>query len=174
VLQEDLNLLLKENKNKSKMELNYSYIPTSEKIVKSSGKDLDVSFKDAVNVARAIKGRKLEDAMMYLNNVISFKDFIPYKKFYKGISHRSEVAGKSGPGRYPIKVCKYVLKLLKSAERNAEHQTIDTKNLIISHVYVLQGTKRKRLKPTGRRAIWGTRLTHIQIILKEMKKENNM
>ncbi|OQX22314.1 MAG: 50S ribosomal protein L22 [Candidatus Altiarchaeales archaeon A3] len=158
------------------MKINYSYISKApEKAVKACGKDLDVSFKASVNVTKALKGMKLESAMKYLDDVISFKDFIPYIKFCKGAGHRSEVGGKAGPGRYPVKICKEVLKLLISAERNAEHSPgIDTKNLMISHIQASQGVKRKKAKPTGRRATWGTRVTHIQLVLEEMKKKENM
>lgn len=158
------------------MEINYSYVPkTPEKAVKVCGKDLNISFKASVNVARAIKGMKIEDAMKYLDDVIAFKDFIPYVKFYKGAGHRSPIGGKEGQGKYPVKICKEVLKLLRSAERNAEHKPeIDTKNLIITHIQALQGPTRRKLKPTGRRAIWTTKSTHIQIVLEEMKEKENI
>jgi len=158
------------------MKIGYTYISkTPEKAVKVCGKDLDVSFKASVNVVKALKGMKIENAMKYLDNVIIFKDFIPYVKFCKGAGHRSAIGGKGGPGRYPIKICKEVLKLLRSAERNAEHKPgINTKDLIISHIQALQGVKRKKAKPTGRRATWATRVTHIQIVLEEMKEIQKM
>jgi len=158
------------------MKINYSYISKApEKAVKACGKDLDVSFKASVNVANAVKGMKLEEAMKYLDAVISFKDFIPYIKFCKGAGHRSEVGGKSGSGRYPVKICKEVLKLLRSAERNAKHSPgMDIKNLIISHIQASQGPKRKKAKPTGRRATWGTRVTHIHLVLEETKEKEKL
>ncbi|MDI6730164.1 MAG: 50S ribosomal protein L22 [Candidatus Altarchaeum sp.] len=158
------------------MEIDYTYISkTPEKAVKVCGKDLDVSFKASVNVVKALKGMKMENAMKYLDNVIAFKDFIPYVKFCKGAGHRSAIGGKGGPGKYPVKICKEILKLLRSAERNAEHKPeIDAKNLIISHIQALQGAKRKKAKPTGRRATWATRVTHIQIVLEEMKEDEKI
>lgn len=154
------------------MEIDYAYTPkVPEKSVKVCGKDLDISFKASVNVTRAIKGMKLEEAMKYLDNVIAFKDFVPYVKFYKGAGHRPPVGGKAGHGRYPIKVCREILKLLRSAEMNAERKPeIDTKNLVITHIQALYGPKRRRLKPKGRRATWTKRLTHIQIVLEEIKE----
>lgn len=155
------------------MKIGYSYVSkTPEKAVKACGKDFDISFKDSVNVANALKGMKLEDAMKYLDDVIAYNDFIPYTKFRKGVSHRSKVGGKGGPGRYPVKICKYVLKLLRSAERNAEHNPgINTKDLMISHIQASQGMKRRKVKPTGRRATYATRATHIQLVLEEIKEK---
>lgn len=149
------------------MKINYSYKPSDEgKAVKAMGKNLNISFKHAVVICKALKGMKLDDAMKYLDDVIAFKNFIPCNVYNTNVGHRKRVGGVGGPGRYPIKSCKEVLKLLRSAEKNAEKKPdVDIKNLKITHIQALKGPSRAKRRPKGRYRIWRTQYTHIQVVL---------
>ena len=71
------------------MELHYSKQPKNEaKAVKAMARDQDVSFKSAVVVADQLRGMPLNKAFALLEEVISLKKPIAYRKFTKGVGHR--------------------------------------------------------------------------------------
>jgi len=82
-----------------------------DKSVLASGRDLNISFKEAVEVCSYIKGRNLEEAKKILEEVIEGKRAIPYRRFNKKVPHH-RYDNTSGPARYPVKVSKYLLKIL--------------------------------------------------------------
>jgi len=155
------------------VEWKYSYVPKDlSKAARAYGINVPISYKHAVLIAKAIRGKKLEDAYKYLDDVIAQKKFIPFVKFNKSRGHKPRNAGIdgsiAGPGGYPIKACGEFLKVLKSAEKNAEKNiNLDIKNLKISHISALKGRTIIKLKPKGRRAIWKKTYVHIQVVLEE-------
>jgi len=149
------------------MEINYAYKPSNEsKAVKAIGKNLNISFKHAVLISKALKNMKIDDAMKYLDDVITFKRFIPCNTYNTNVGHRRCIAGVRGPGRYPLKACKEVLKILRSAEKNAEKKPdVDLKELKITHIQALRSYSRAKKRPKGRYRIWKTQYVHFQLVL---------
>lgn len=156
------------------VEWKYGYVPKDiSKVARSYGVNLPISYKHAVLIARAIRGKKLNDAYMYLDDVISKQRFVPFVKFNKSRGHKPKNNGMAGPGGYPIKACKAILKVLKNAEKNAEKNiNLDIKKLKISYISALKGSKVRKLKPKGRRAIWEKVYTHISVVLEEEESNN--
>src|SRR5579875_3167021 len=106
-------------------ELGYSYkVLEPERTVLASGRDLNISYKEAVELCRYLKGKSLDEAKKILEEVIELKRAIPYRTFKKKVPHhRFDNTG--GQTRYPRKVAKILLKILKSLEENANFKELN-------------------------------------------------
>ena len=146
----------------------YSYKAQGDREVMASGRDLRVSFKETVELLREIRGKKLSEAYKILDDVIALKKAIPFRRFKRGVPHRSELTGWK-PGRYPVKAAKLVKKVLKSAEANARTKDLDTENLYVKHAAAQQGPKLWRFFPRafGRATPRVEQLVHVEIVLEE-------
>ena len=148
------------------MELKYSCKTEDEaKIVKAMGRDMNVSFKDAIVIADKIRGMKLPNAITYLEKVSVLKQAVPYKEYNKGIGHREGNTFKTA--KYPQKAAKHVIEVLKNAQANAEFKGLDADKMKLVHVQAQKGLGRHRRKPTGRWGAWTTQYVHFQIVAKE-------
>ena len=147
------------------MELKYS-VEAGEKTVKAMGRDMNVSFKNMVMVAQAIKGKMLPKAIEHLEKTIELERPIPFTRFKKGIGHRKGNQVKTG--KFPQKAAKYALDVLKNLEANAEFKGYDPENIKIVHSQANHGVSRPRRRPRGRWTIWQTEFCHIQVIGKEI------
>jgi len=105
---------------------------TKEKSARAQVMDLNVSYKDLVNICNAIKGKEVAQAQKILADALTMKKAIPYTKFNTGLGHRSDLGGKKG--RYPQKETKVMQKLLGSAIANATAQGMDANKLFIINV----------------------------------------
>ncbi len=117
------------------MKLNYSIEPDAEKTSKAIGKELHISKKHAYEIARTIKGMKLEKARGFLEDVAALRKAVPYKRYTRNIPHRKGMC----TGRYPQKAAKEFLRVLKNAESNATYKGLDTENLRITHIETKKG-----------------------------------
>ena len=140
----------------------------TEKTVKASGRELRVSHKHAREICRTIKGMMLTQAKTYLLDVMEKKKAIPFRRYQKKAGHRHGLE-KAFAGRYPIKAAMQTLKILQSAQANAENKGLDTDNLKIIHAAAYPGMKIKRFTPRahGRASPKFDTLTHIEIALGE-------
>lgn len=129
----------------------------------ASGRDLPISFKDAVEVCRAIRGLKIDDAKRLLEEIIKKKRYIPYKRFKGKVAHH-KVPGWYA-ARQPVKAAKYILDVLKSLEANAEYKGLDTERLRLIHVAAQKGRKIKKYIPRafGRSTPYFQELVHIEL-----------
>jgi large subunit ribosomal protein L22 len=96
---------------------------------KAFGDGLPISTKVSVEICRQVRNKRLQRAKDILQDAIDMKKPIPFKKMH-GCGHRPGI----GPGRYPIKACTEILKLLNSAEANAQFKGLSVKNLVITKI----------------------------------------
>ena len=61
----------------------------------------DISHKHAREIAVAIKGRSIEKARELLENVMSRKEAIPYRRYNNEVAHRSNIRDGFFAGRFP-------------------------------------------------------------------------
>lgn len=143
-----------------------------EKTAKASGREIRVSHKHAREVCKTIKGMTLTHAKEYLNNVITKKQPIPFKRYRKKAGHRHGLE-KAFAGRYPIKAAAKTLTVLKAAQANAENKNLDPDHLTIMHAAAYPGMKIKRFTPRahGRASPKYETLTHIEIVLNEKQTQ---
>jgi len=146
------------------MELKYSITP-KEGCVKAMGRDMNVSFKDMIMIADAIRGKKLDKSIQLMEDVIAKKRAIPYKRFQAGIGHRP--GNQYRQGKYPVKAAGLALKVLKNLQANAEFKGYDAEKMKIIHTQSNHGVSRPRRKPKGRWTMWETEYCHLQVVAKE-------
>jgi len=139
-----------------------------EKTAIASGREVRVSHKHAREVCNTVKGMMLTQAKEYLRDVMDKKKAIPFKRYNKKAGHRRGLV-KAFAGRYPINASARVLKVLKSAEANAENKGLNVDDLCIIHAAAYPGMKIKRYTPRahGRASPKYETLSHIEIILAE-------
>jgi len=105
----------------------------------------------------------LERAKQILQDAIEMKKPIPFNRFTQGAGHKAGMKG----GKYPIKACTYILRVLQSAEANAHNKGL-AKDLKIIHVIPQQSSKAFH---SGRQSRRKFKHTHIEVVLGEYKKQ---
>lgn len=145
--------------------MKYSLEVPPEKTARAIGYEFDISPRHAIEIARAIKGMKLEKAKNYLKEVIEFKKAVPFKRC-KNAGHKKGI----GAGKYPVKAAKAFLKLLESAENNAEYKGLETGDMRILHIATHRGRVIKKNTPRahGRSTPYNKETTNIELILEEV------
>ena len=139
------------------------------KHVRASIREKDISHKHAREIAVAIKGRSIEKARELLENVMSRKEAIPYRRYNNEVAHRSNIRDGFFAGRFPKKAASEFLKILDNLESNAEYKGMDLDRLRIVSTAVHKGTKLKRFQPRamGRSSPKFDILVHVEIIAQE-------
>lgn len=148
---------------------NYAYQEEDKtKTARAIGTSLKISPKHAIELSREIRGKDLEHAKTYLEEVIGMSRPVPFKRFNKKVGHRKGLSGWPS-GRYPVKAAAQILKILKNAEANAEYKGLDIENLKITHISSHRGRVMKgyTARAFGRGSASNTPTTHVQIVLGE-------
>lgn len=135
----------------------------NENCAKAMGVSLHISRKHGFAICKALRGLALPKAKKYMEDVLAFKRPIPFTKFTDGVGHKPGIAA----GRYPVKACSSILKMLNSVEANAQFKGLSTANLIIKHIVAQKAAGVLR---SGRRRREAKR-NHIEIIVEEIKKK---
>ncbi len=127
---------------------------------------MPISTKQGIEICSLIRGKNLQKAREILNEVIDMKRPIPFKRFTEGAGHKHGI----GPGKYPVKACREILKLVNLVEANAQHKGLDTSSLWIIHICAKKGPKSWHY---GRQSRIAMKRTHVEIVVeeKEIKKE---
>jgi large subunit ribosomal protein L22 len=143
----------------------YSTEKDPDKTAKAYGFELHCSPKDSINLAHALQGMKTEQAKKYLEEIIQMKRPLP------AVYHKNKVAHQKGigPGSFPQKAARYMLKIMKNAENNAEYKGFDVENMHIVHISAYSGRIIKGIMPRaqGRATDKNRTTTNIEIILEE-------
>ena len=146
--------------------MKYSTDLDQDKTAKAYGYELHCSRKDSMNLAYAIKGMKTEQAKKYLQEIIDLKRPLP------AIFHNGKLAHQkaTGPGSFPQKAAKHMLKVVKNAENNAEYKGFNPEEMRIIHASAYGGRVIKGIMPRaqGRATDKNTRTTNIEIIIEEV------
>jgi large subunit ribosomal protein L22 len=153
---------------------NWGYSVTDlepERTVKASGRELRVSPKAAREVCSTIKGMRVEDARVFLQQVILKKKHVPYRRHKKKVGHRRGVQ-KACSGRYPVKAARKILEVLENAEANAEYKGFDVETLRIIHAAAYPGVKIRNYIPRafGRTTPYFKTLCHIELVLEWLEE----
>jgi large subunit ribosomal protein L22 len=147
--------------------MKYSTKIDTDKTASAYGYELHCSRKDSMNLAHMIRGKKTEDAKKLLNEIIDLKKPVPAIYHNKKRAHQKGI----GPGSFPQKAAKYMLKTLENAENNAEDEGFDVENMKVIHVSTYHGRVIKGIMPRahGRATDKNTRTTNIEIVLEEVE-----
>ncbi len=146
--------------------IKYAYQPADEtQAAKAMGYEMPISFKHAVEICREIRGKKISEAKKFLEDVIAMRRPVPFRKYKKKVPHRRGLQGWYA-GRYPQKAAKYILKVLRNLEANAEYKGLDLDKLVIVHAQAQKGRVIKRYMPRafGRATPRFQQLTTVQLV----------
>lgn len=143
---------------------------------KAKASNVRVHFKNAVEVAAAIKGKSLERAQAYLQNVLQHKEAIPFTHFKGGRGRHAQAKNLKTPGStvgWPKHAVKAVLDLLTNAKANADSKSLDAGNLVVTHVQANQAPKgrRRTYRAHGRINAYMSVPSHLEVIVKEKAAE---
>jgi large subunit ribosomal protein L22 len=145
----------------------YSYsTKIGEKDAAAVGISLPISTKQSIEICNFIRGKKLERAKVILSNVINEKQAIPFNRFTDGIGHK---AGKIAGGRFPKRACTEILKMINSAQANAQFKGLSSADLIVRHI---SAQKASATWHYGRRRAKAKRTT-IEVVLTEKMEAGN-
>ncbi|XP_062194486.1 large ribosomal subunit protein uL22-like [Phragmites australis] len=153
----------------------YSRDPTNPtKSAKAMGRDLRVHFKNTRETAFALRNLLLVKAKRYLEDVITHKQAIPFRRYCGGVGRTAQAKNRhsNGQGRWPVKSARFILDLLKNAESNAEVKGLDVDTLYVSHIQVNQAQKQRRrtYRAHGRINPYMSSPCHIELILSEKEE----
>ncbi|MBI5389430.1 50S ribosomal protein L22 [Candidatus Woesearchaeota archaeon] len=129
------------------------------------GRDLSISTRQSVEVCHFIRGRNLQWAKQYLQDVIAMKKPIPFKRYNKDVGHKK---GDFAAARYPQNCSTAILALLNSVEANAQEKGLNTANLVIKHSCAHMAS---RPFHTGRFRGRKMKRSHVEVVVVEMAKE---
>lgn len=134
---------------------------------KAIGKELSISPKHSREICTMIRGMDVEQAKKALSEVIDLKRPVPMKRFKKRVSHKPGV----GPGRYPQKAATAILKVIESAEANAEYKGLDPENMVLATVSASLGRTMPGHRPRaqGRATQWDQQTVNVEVILEEVE-----
>jgi large subunit ribosomal protein L22 len=149
----------------------YSTVSDPATTAQAYGRDMPCSPKSGRNVARAIKGMPVARAKAFLEEVVAIKTPVPFKVRVRKIHHRK---GGMGSGKYPVQTAKCMLKVLKSAEANAEYKGLDKDRLVITHSTAYQGTVIQAYTPRaqGRATPHYNRLCNFEVVLTQAEESS--
>lgn len=139
----------------------YQSSKMEENQAKANGKSLGISTRHAIEICSLIRNRNLDNAKKILNDVALLKSAVPFRRFKGGVSHKKKI----GPGRYPIKAAKEIIKLLESAEANAQFKGLG-KNLVIKQI---KADLASRPWHFGRQRRIKMKRTNIEVVVEEVK-----
>ncbi len=127
--------------------IKYAYQPADEtRAAKAMGYEMPISFKHAVEICRELRGKKISEAKKFLEDVIAMRRPVPFRKYKKKVAHKRGLK-KWYAGRYPQKAAKYILKVLRNLEANAEYKGLELDKLVIVHAQAQKGRIIKRYMP---------------------------
>ena len=134
-----------------------------ENTARINGKDLPISTKYSIEICNFIRYKSINKAKKDLGLVLEQKVAIPLRRFHDSRGHRK---GSVGPGVFPRKATREILRLLSSLEAN-----LNNKGLNVEHSYLQKVIANKASRPMhhvrqGRRFM---KRTHIELIAEEKK-----
>ena len=123
-----------------------------------------ISPKHAREICKELKGKNVTKAKEYLEEVINLTRAVPFKRYSRDVGH---IRGRLGPGRYPQKAASEILKLIESAESNAEYKGFEPERMKIAHIATHRGRVIEGMMPRafGRATQKNTETTTVEIIL---------
>jgi len=131
-----------------------------EKMARVIGRDLSMSTKAGIEICNFIRRKDLQKTKAYLEAVLKKEKAIPFKRFCNGAGHKPGM----GAGKYPIKACKHVLNLVKSAEANASMKGLNTSSLKIIQAVANQASRPMKY---GRATRGEMKRSHVEIVVME-------
>jgi large subunit ribosomal protein L22 len=134
-------------------------------VARARGIEMPISPKKTYEVLNAIRGMSVEKARTLLEEVVALKRPVPFRRYNQETAHHPG----TGPGRYPKKVAKSVLAVLRNAEENAEYDGLDAERLYVKIAASARGRILSARMPRahGHADPWNEQTTNVEIVLAE-------
>ena len=133
------------------------------KMAKAYGRELGISWKKSVELARELRGKTVEDALEYLDNVIALKQPVPMRRYKRWVAHKAGY----GPARYPVKCARVFRKVLQGAAANATGEG-EAMRIRVLNAHKGSITKASRPRAMGRSSPWNQDTVNLEIVLEEV------
>lgn len=142
------------------MAYKYAYQKYDDKMMARAFRaNLGISLKKSVEVSKYIKGRDINQAIRFLEDVVSLKRAVPYTRYNQEMAHQK---GKGvSTGGFPVKVAVEFIKLLKLAQKNAIDKELNS-DLVVLEVSARKGSA--FYKP-GRHNGRKSKRAHVEVIV---------
>lgn len=135
-------------------------------MARAYGRELTISWKKSVELARRLRGKTVTQARDYLERVVALKQPVPMRTYNRWVAHKRA----TGPARYPRKAAREFLRILESAVANAEFTgKEDPDAMVVLVINAHKGTVRKAYRPRahGRSGAWNQDTVNLEIVLGE-------
>ena len=168
----------------------YTQLLQGSRLATARSVQVDMHVKHCFEVCRAIKNKTAGEAIAFLNQVLKIDSnradvrrkaaAVPFRlgsgnkrKRRSGPSMVRHRKGGIGPGRYPVKASREIIKLIESAMENARYQyeDIDAEEMLITHIAAHRGRIRKGWIPRARGR--ATPSNHYQVNLEVFLEDMN-
>ncbi len=140
---------------------------TGTNVARARGIEIPMSPKKTYEVLNAIRGLDVDSARTLLEEVVGHRRAVPFRRYNQETAHHPG----TGPGRFPKKVARELLKVLTNAKENAEYDGLDADRLFVKVAASARGRIRKATMPRahGRGTSWNEQTTNVEIVLAERK-----
>jgi large subunit ribosomal protein L22 len=147
------------------MKHRYAFKTEKENIVKTVGRDVGISTKQAIEICTHIKGKPVKKAITLLENVVLKKAAIPFRRFTEGAGHQKGM----GAAKYPLNASKQFIALLKALEANAQNKGLS------SDLKIIHACAQKAAEPAhyGRKRGIKMKRTHIELAAEELETKKD-
>ncbi len=137
-----------------------------DKMARAMALELPVPTKKTMELVRAIRGMKVEEAEEYLEAVIAGKRPVPFKRYNRGVAAKRG----TGPARFPKKSARHTLKVLRSASENARDHGLEPEEMRVKIAAASKGRTQKGFMPRarGRSTNWYHETVNVEIVLETM------
>jgi large subunit ribosomal protein L22 len=158
---------------------NYSFQNFNKEVMaRASSQNVSISLKKTVETAREVRGKKVSSVINFLEKVTEQEAVVPYRKYRAEMAHRR---GKGiDTGGFPVKVAQEILRLVKSAQKNATEQEI-AGDLYLLAISATKGTNRyhagrysgRKMKSTNLEVVVGLKDTRNKKISGQSEKSDS-
>ena len=168
----------------------YTQLLQGSRLATARSVQVDMHVKHCFEVCRAIKNKTAGEAIAFLNQVLKIDSnradvrrkaaAVPFRlgsgnkrKRRSGPSMVGHRKGGIGPGRFPVKASREIIKVIESAMENARYQyeDIDAEEMLITHIAAHRGRIRKGWIPRARGR--ATPSKHYQVNLEVFLEDMN-
>ncbi len=146
----------------------YTNYADPDKTACAIGKEMNISPKKSMEICTALRNMHVMDAKEFLNDVIALKAPVPYKRFNHGVARKK---GINAPGGYPKKAAAAILKILESAQYNAEYKGLESEEMYIKVISASRGRVTPHFKPRahGRATPYNRESVNVEVILETLE-----
>lgn len=140
----------------------YAFKTDKENVVKTVGRDVSLSPKVAIEMAKFVKGKSTTKAIGILEKVMDKTLAVPFTRATNGAGHKHGMAA----GKYPLKGSVQFIKLIKQLEINAQNKGLGS--ITIIHAAAQRASEPFRQGRKGRAQL---KRCHIELAAMEDSKK---